>query len=700
VLELIRRGLRALASQDPRLARQLLADIAPTQHPAALYLHLETIAAGGATFADVISPLLKLPGLFTAGAFPSRWKSATEALSATLSHLHADERRDVLTAILSHWPEITRAKKRAHRAHRRLINSSMRHRVRAQVLGVLLEAGREQLHILNALDECTLTAQALRRKRELERKFAHVTQGVARPKAKTDAPVGLTAEQTEHMTDEQWLKAMAVYGDPDSPPAAQGKRGRATRSAKGGRSLAQALTAAVRHQPDRFISLFASLPADVPVGYRRAILIGLIDSKESPERAGLLAVLAQAHESAGRPFGREICDLILAYTDLGRNDAAFERLTWYVRQGEADDDSGLYDTGLDTLSLRELFCIDLDELLPQKYLTGGREIWDPREVALEALSEVVRNVPERLPDAIALINERVQHENQTNIRCTLIDPINSVYRHDPTKASDLLSRLIRTPDPPNLAPLTTRIGVRLMRDILVSSPATARELLDLMFASGYREVRRIAAFHVYLQTFRDEDFAPEAQRALQKSPRLRTLAAHVAACKLRFAADRNWASTQLTQFFNDSQIAVRKRAARCFRQLHGEGLEKYQPAVTAFLHSAAFEDDCAPLFRLLREANFPPPEMVLAAMSRLFALCETSAEKRRVLLDRAGSLRELFAQMYLRLENPDERSKVLYVLDRMYEFDPTEAEEAVAAFERQNRPPAPGGSARTETPMT
>jgi hypothetical protein len=264
----------------------------------------------------------------------------------------------------------------------------------------------------------------------------------------------------------------------------------------------------------------------------------------------------------------------------------------------------------------------------------------------------------------------------------------SVYRHDQQMAADLFSRLVRTSDPPNLAPLTTRIGVRLMRRILVDSPSTARELLDLMLASEDRQVRRIGAFHVYLQSFYDEDFALEAQRVLEKSMRLRTLGAHVAACKLRFAADRNWACAQLTHFFNDTQVAVRKRAARCFRELHGEPLEEYQPVVTAFLQSPAFEDDCGPLFRLLREADSAPPEIVLAALCRLFALCETNAEKRWALLDRAGSLRELFAKTYSRLENPDERREVLDVLDRMYEFDPEEAEEAVAAFERQNRLPA------------
>ena len=136
-----------------------------------------------------------------------------------------------------------------------------------------------------------LTARALARQGELNRKFPPRPASVLRSGAVRDISVQspISLEAIPRMTGDQLIGAMRRWSSDEWQPMEDGRlRGGAT-------SVAQVMGAAAQADPDRFITVLETLPADIESIYIQQILSGLGRSAATPVQVMRAVKAARAH---------------------------------------------------------------------------------------------------------------------------------------------------------------------------------------------------------------------------------------------------------------------------------------------------------------------------------------------------------------------------------------------------------------------
>ena len=165
------------------------------------------------------------------------------------------------------------------------------------------ERGREgltELALLRALAQERVGEDARQRIQELERRFPNAPQrGAPQPHTREHkaqrarAPIAEEAQQ--HMSDAQWLSAMAQHtGDSRTFVGEQ--------FVGGAMELSQDLKKLVAKNPERFSALVNQMEATLPPTYFEAILKGLSDNGNGSGRAGTL---------------EQVCSVLRRIRDLG-----------------------------------------------------------------------------------------------------------------------------------------------------------------------------------------------------------------------------------------------------------------------------------------------------------------------------------------------------------------------------------------------
>ena len=650
-LAFLRAALVDVAKEEPEKAGNYLQRIDPTSHPAALYLHLETIAANGMALREMLLGLLSGSEIFDAGPNAARWLSFARAAKSTLPHLRQEQKATIEDRILSHWDELNFAKKAAHE----LADGQPDDRAerRQEVIQYLNNNGYEQWCILKTIGHAFLSARAKNRLVILARKFegelvaepSNVKGGLVPP------PIG--TEHAKFMTDRQWLKAIQTYKD-DRETLRKGGRWVHHTGASG---LAQVLQERTKENPDRFVNLLYRLPADTTHKYPEGILFGLAESQASLET--LLRAVQYAHSRLNRPFGNGICRILETHPQLANDDQAFEALVWYVEHGNALTEGETEEKRI------EQDVVSIGHLMQRGGALQIRGSYGDRGAAAEALGAVIWECPSRLEAAIDVLKRRVMDEPLLSIRCCLTRPIYSVLRSDNKRASDLLRRLVVRSEGRELIPLTTYHGVHALLYILHGIPDIGRELLDLLLESDNENERLIGAFHLFREAFYDLDLAQRADALISVDDAHRKLAADAAANHLPHAEYRSRAELQLGGFFDDQVKEIRAEAADCFRNLKSGDLDSYRPLLRRFVQSKAFETENFSFFFFLKEARDQTFEEVVLASERLIKLIEDDARQGGSSLD-LHYLDDLIVREYTAVaDRPQLRHRLLDVIDRM-----------------------------------
>lgn len=654
-LAFLRAALTNVAQHDPERAQNYLQHIDPASHPAALYLHLETIGSNGEIFANILLSLLGKTEIFNAGPNGAHWLSFARAAKAVLPHIDKEQKAVIEDRILHHWPELGYAQKSAHdlvdgREHNGLAN-------RRESIRYLKNNGFEQWCILKTIRPDCLSAKANVRLAMLERKF----QGWTVPKPRYIeggvVPPPIRAERAKFMTDVQWLKAIRTYKDARER---RRKDGRWDYHA-GARGLAQVLQERTKENPDRFVQLLFRFSADTAHDYPEGILFGLAESQTSPKT--LLSAIQYAHSQPERPFGNGICRIFQRHLHLADDHQAFEILVWYVEHGNAATE------GEAERERVKQEIIDIDSLTRRGGALQIRGAYGDRGAAAEALGAVIWECPSRLEEGIKVLERRVATEPLLSIRCCLTRPIYSVLRYDNRRAASLLRNLVIRPAGVDLTPLSTHYGVDALFYILHGSPDIGHELLDQLMRSEYEDQRLIGAFHLFREAFYNPGFAERADTFIAVSDKHRKLAANAAANHLPYADYRSRAETQLKCFFDDQVKEIRAEAADCFRNLQAENLNSYRLLLHSFIQSKAFDEENFAFFLFLEEARDQTFEEVVLSSERLVELIESGGKKDER-FHTVHYLDDLIRREYSAVaDQPNLRRRLLDVIDRMLMLD-------------------------------
>ena len=264
-------AVRWLAKNDTDAFRQLAAQWRSSNFETIHFLLVRGYEVSGKTFADEAANYMAIALAKFGGRYPGRARWAVARLIQAVTPHCSDARLAKLEqAILAHHTEFEGTPQRSQ------------------------YRGYAQLVLLSAVDESRLSPNASRRLGELRRRLSD--PGEPGPSIMTSGMVKSPIPETSacHMTDANWLSAMAQHDREYSPYTKDAWAGGAV-------ELSRVLESLTKQDPTRFANLAHQMPDEANPVYFEAILQGLTGSDVGDRPTG--GSLSQMPPATGPAFG-------------------------------------------------------------------------------------------------------------------------------------------------------------------------------------------------------------------------------------------------------------------------------------------------------------------------------------------------------------------------------------------------------------
>lgn len=602
--------------------------------------------------------LLAVPDLVEAGWSGAEWKSLAEAAKASLPRLSSQDQQRLEEYILNLCPEITSAREMA-----KVIKEQGEGdwRNRRNVMWWLSRSGHARWCILKSIGAALLSEPGRAALALGDRKFRGETPPCARQISGGFVHSPIARDRAALMSDQHWLGAIRTY---DS-----GRKQHRRHLLDGGPSqLAGELQHLVKSNPGRFIKLMERIPQTANPTYIEHILWGLAEI-DDPDLELLELAVVCAHARSESHFGRAIVRLFERHPKLANSKAMLDLLLWYAEHGEA----GVHETSTSGAEKEEI--VTIDDLLNKGMSLHVRGINGCRGAALEAIGQVLWQIPDCADRAWALLEERIEKESLVGVRCCMADPLTPLFNHNRERCAALFERLPRSPgvdessDPNNddeIAPWVTHDATQLMPFIVHQVPDVGRRIVDRLLASKNDTFRMIGAWHAIGASFSIESYGSIADALTEGDAPIRRLAAATAANVIERQEFRSRAEQWLRRFFNDPDKHVRTQAADVFRGTEADGFGRLVPLATDFIASAAFDDASWSLLHALQSATCDTHKLVTQAATRLVADLKKSGGAGGRHMSEMHTLQELIRREYTASDgSEDTRKELLDVIDEL-----------------------------------
>jgi hypothetical protein len=445
-------------------------------------------------------------------------------------------------------------------------------------------------------------------------------------------------ESAEHMTDEQWLGAVAKYNSEERHRDFEHpERG-------GAHELAAMLQKFVKEQPERFARLALRFPDGTEPSYFMNVLYGL---KEATVSAEIKLQVAR------RVFGRndKAClsaalDMLGEISDVRLPDDAIR----FVRDAAAHSDPE-----------SELWASE------QPYYGGdilAHGINTVRGHAAGTIRNLVRQDARYLTDFSGTLDKLVA-DRSLAVRSVVASTLFAVARHDAPLALKLMVRLLDGDDRLlGTAYVSDFIQTGLREHLQVFIPAIER-----MLKSTHEEVKKQGAILACLARLYHKTADNLAEAALSGDEPCRLGACEVAKSNVLHPECRAWCEPVLLRLFRDNSKTVRTNAAGCFwHHWHSPDtpLTAFEPMIRDFLDSPAFADEPTFLLHALEDTRHRVPEITLDVCEIFTARCGAEARDIRTSLAAdEHTIGKLVFTSYAQLQTPALQKRALDVIDQM-----------------------------------
>ncbi|MFJ4565335.1 hypothetical protein ACIP4U_16775 [Streptomyces caelestis] len=609
-------ALRSTAGRDAARARQLVEPLVSEPYEAAQWLLYRALAAGGPDLAPWSAEILLQGGhrLLSGYAANAVWGA-----------------REVLHAIGGALPDSTLGRLERFLLHLRLPPD-----------GKL--SPWHEFTLLTALPEGRLSERATRRLGELRRLHGD-RRGPDEPEGVTGGGVGppIPAEAAQHMSDDQWLRAMRKHN--------RDRTDWATRTG-GARELSHVLRSMTVADPGRFARLALRIDAGTHPAYGASLLLGLGEA-EPYDDPGILFAAVRHFASRGRPEqDRWLGDALRKYPDHVPLDLVEVLLSRALDAGEpsdADDLSGAHVSGAD------------GDDVTRDLLTAG--INTVRGSAAESLGDLLVHDADGSRAALIVPHlGRLAADPSLDVRACVAHTLHAAIRHDRPAAADAFAVLVQAPDHLLASPYVARLAVALMH----GDPVSAGPLTERMLYSPVAPVRRVGGQVAALAAMEWETPDLLAKVLAGNDTAQRQGAADVCAQRLLNTGDAALAHHALVRFFHDPEEAVREAAATVAAALRGRRLGPHRRTLTALIDSRAFGAALPQLLITLEDAPDRVDELVLTCARRFVTVFgAASADLARGVAADARDIGRLLVRAYVQASSPALRSGILDLLDQL-----------------------------------
>jgi len=518
-------------------------------------------------------------------------------------------------------------------------------------------SGEEQFRLLTAFATDRLSKLGKNRVAELERKFGPHVEPVEEPITSGFVQSPIPDQAAPHMSDKDWLRAMQKHRGPGWFNAQQPLKGGAT-------ELAQLFQAQFKSQPERFVSLAASLPAGLNQSYYLAALWGSTEVIDRVPAAMTWQVFRRYQDIADPEVEKYLVRLAERGFSSGVPD---DVLTVVVRvaTGSTDPDHDVW--------------LDVDPYSGQRVYGGGPEtaaMNSTRGSGALALAAALRTDP-ALAEQLADDLDSIAADPVFAVRAAAAHLVLPILDSNQDRAISLLERIVLgAPD----ALLGGHGMVACLHLILRRRPDVVVPLVRRMTASASEPVAlaggQLAAVAWLLRLEPTELWASGEVGA-------RVGAIAVIARQARYPDFTERCTPHLLRAFSDADKKVREAAAQAFWDLDAEQLERLEDICIGFLASASGEDQLGVLLHEMERSRALMPR-VIEAIGR--TLLRDAGEKltdiRFAEAGQAETASELIVRIYSTTEDRREQSIYLDLLDELLKRGALGVENSLADFER------------------
>jgi hypothetical protein len=626
-------ALRRCVQQDRSAVQSVLEELARDPHHAAQWLLYEALAAAGEEYADWTADLL-LEGeeRFYSGYLSDLFWTTRQLLQATTPYMSDEHFRQIETAVVGFNPP----------------GESRQN------------AGASSFTLLSGMVEGRLSKAGRRRLGELRRRF-----NIEQPAAPTDLVGGLIRSPipdaaAEHMTDDQWLSAMARYRTDQMD---------FERLTGGVHELAQALRIRATNDPARFARLALRLTSDTPSAYADAILQALGQTDKPVEPTLVFDVVRH-----------------IARFNRGENDQSLSMALRRQLDREVPDDivGIVLDRALHAADpVEDMWSIQASN--GQFYFGGDiftNGINSARGQAAITLGDLIVNDTEgHLTQLVTPSLRQLAEDPSVAVRSCMAHVLAASLRHAGVEAIAAFKLLITADD----RLLATRHVVNLMIHIGVGRTNVVEPVIQRMLASQYEGVREtgglLAAyaglewgFANLLQATRES-----ADAATRKG------AADLCARRLPHTMDVAAATAALLQFINDEDDDVRQAAAQVAAMLRGYRLQPFASLLIALVESSSFRDALPQFLITLREAPGRIDDIVLHCTRRYIEVfADEAGNIATAAAGEAQEVSQLLLRGYEQASNREVRRQILDLIDGLLLINAVGVLEAVDQAERES----------------
>lgn len=588
LIDMVTEALQRVAKAHPERAADILASLDPRRHMTALHLLLETVAANP-SLAHLLAAEVDNPGLFKAGWSHARAYSAGKAMAASWDLLAPDVRTRLEERLLGLYPE-----------HGFAVRTFARSKLPADPKNwspeqltewarhSLADAGKTQWSTLRQLAGVALSPAARRRLVELDRKFAgrepEEPDGIR--SGSTLSPI--SPDSARKMNNAAWLSAMRADWS-------EKRRWRDGTFYGGSEELSRVLQEEAKADPDRFIGLFWTLPADVPEVFRRAILRGVGES--ALDTGALDDLLARM---ANGPHWQADDATVLGLVTQRRGEAlgafATTILRWIAATGEPGrEEERTRKTG------------EKPEALFRTAINRGHELgWRgrqaPRGEALDILGRLAWHSPDLFHRHRDLVDLALAEGTPDTVLAASLTFVLSAIKHDTAQAVQWLDKLIA------LSPLclASEHGQRALLRLDNLRHDDAKPLLLRLLNESDPAMSALAAAMIMVGSYEGLGWEEERAAIVAGDGEWRAAAAHVAVNQIDGDVADDELDATIAAFFDDPEPLVRSEAADVFRHLNSAGIAAHASLYRRYLQSPHFDGERTYLIHRLEDA---PPEL-------------------------------------------------------------------------------------------
>lgn len=561
---------------------------------------------------EAVATLCAEPWRFDCGYSSNENWCAMETIAAVAPHLSRDDLSLLEDAILRHVPRFERSVEGRQ------------------------SRGWTQFALLSAIPKGLRSERAQTSFGELERKFGKAPGEPRELKAGMVGPP-ISPSESQHMTDDQWLKAVKRYSTELSWDG-RGER------AGGAHQLSQLLEESVKKDPERFARLAMRFDASMNPAYMQGTLTGL--SEVESDEALKLDVCGKAFAESREYCWRGIADAIGSCAGA-LPQAAVEMIDWLATKHPDPEREQWQEKTPDGR-----------RYLGEVYTHG---INTARGRAGMAIRRLILADPGNLERFRGTLEKMVKDRSSAVLSC-VAGIFEAVAVTDPEEAV----ALFLTMDVPTEELLATPHVAGFMTHSIAKSFGELNPMIERMIRSGERAVAEQGAILAGLALLYGHDAERLVRTALAQGEPQRLGIAKVAASNLKRRECRDWCERRLAALFEDEAAVVRREAASCFRHLEGEPLEEYRELVDRFSASPAFSDDSSSILRTLEESRQRLPGMTCLVCERhLERFSEESRDMRSARARDPYMLVKLVFRTYQQHQKDEWSSRTLDVIDEL-----------------------------------